>query len=209
LDLNKGLAGYGRTHVFNLYGVFDLPFGKDKKWAQTGVASTLLGGWQINGMLAVHSGNPIYIVQGSAPNLRAAGSGQVPDQVGSITYNEDFKYNIGGPPAGANIADYQYFSVSSFKAVGDARFGNNERNNVTGPGYFNLDLGIFRTIDLPGPVKMQLRAEALNALNHPNFRSPSNKTGGNDISNAAQFGTIRNLTGVFSRNIRFAVRVWF
>jgi outer membrane receptor protein involved in Fe transport len=208
-ELNKGRAGYDRTHVFNLYGVWDLPFGKGKQMAQSGIANALLGGWQINGMLAVYSGNPIMIIQGNAPNLQAAGSSQVPDQIAPITINKDFKYNVGGPPAGANVADYQYFSVSSFQAVDEARFGNRERNNFDGPGYYNLDLGIFRTIDLPGDVKLQLRAEALNALNHPNFRTPTNKVGGNDISNATQFGTIRGLAGVFSRNIRFAVRLSF
>jgi hypothetical protein len=154
------------------------------------------------------SGTPIMIVQGNAPNLRAAGSGQVPDQVAPVTINEDFKYRVGAPPPGEEAA-YQFFSVSSFRAVGDARFGNRVRNDVPGPDYSNLDLGIFKTFELPGRFSLQLRAEALNALNHPNFRTPINKVGGNDISNAAQFGTIRALTGVFSRNIRFAVRLWF
>jgi hypothetical protein len=207
-ELNKGLAGYDRTHVFNLYGVWNLPFGKGQRWAQDGLANTLFGGWQINGLFSAMSGTPIMIVQGNAPNLRAAGSSQVPDQVGAVTINEDFQYRVGAPPAGQEAA-YQFFSVGSFRSVNDARFGNRVRNDVPGPGYVNLDLGLFRTISLGGRFNLQLRAEALNALNHPNFRTPSNKVGGNDVSNAAQFGTIRALTGVFSRNIRFAVRLWF
>ncbi len=209
-ELNKGRAGYDRTHVFNLYGVWDLPFGKDRKWAQSGVAAALLGGWQINGLFSTMTGNPIFIVQGSANNLRAAGSGQKPDQISDVTINKNFKYNVGGPPKDANVADYQYFSVNSFQSVDAARFGNAERNSFDGPGFTNLDLGIFRTINLPGRFKLQVRAEAINALNHPNFRTPMNKVGGNDISNAAQFGTIRALAGsAFSRNVRFAVRLSF
>jgi outer membrane receptor protein involved in Fe transport len=204
-ERNKGRAGYDRTHVFNVYGVWNLPLGK----GGSGLSGALLGGWQINGLLSVMSGTPIMIVQGNAPNLRAAGSGQVPDQVSEVTINPDFKYRVGGPPAGEDPTPYQFFSVNSFQAVSDARFGNRKRNDVPGPDYWNLDLGIFKTIDLPGRFSLQLRAEALNALNHPNFRTPINKVGGNDISNPAQFGTIRALTGVFSRNIRFAVRLWF
>jgi outer membrane receptor protein involved in Fe transport len=204
-EKNKGLAGYDRTHVFNLYGVWDLPFGED----QSGLAKALLGGWQINGMLAVHSGTPIYIEQGSAPNLLASGSGQIPDQIAPVTINRDVKVNVGGPPEGADRSEYEFFSVSSFQSVDEARFGNAVRNDVPGPNYFNLDLGIFRTISLPGNVKLQLRAEALNALNHPNFMSPINKAGGNNLSDSNRFGLIRRLVGVQSRNIRFAVRLWF
>jgi hypothetical protein len=157
----------------------------------------------------VQSGTPIFVEQGSAPNLLTAGSGQVPDQIAPVTINRDFKVNIGGPPAGANRSEYEFFSVSSFQSVDGARFGNAVRNDAPGPNYFNLDLGIFRTISLPGDVKLQLHAEALNALNHPNYMSPINKAGGNDVSNTSTFGLIRRLTGVYSRNIRFAVRLSF
>jgi hypothetical protein len=203
-DRNKGTAGYNRTHVFNAFGVWDLPLGE----GLDGIAGALLGGWQINGLLNVQSGTPIYIIQGNAPDLLAAGSGQIPDQVGSITINPDFQYGVGGAPAGQESA-YQYFSVDSFQTVDGARFGNAERNNLDGPGFWNLDLGFFKSFDLPGRFRLQFRAEAINALNHPNFRSPVNRVGGNDLSNAAQFGTIRGLVGVNSRQLRFAARVWF
>ena len=55
-----------------------------ERWAQGGIAGALLGGWQINGILSVMSGTPIYIVQNTGYNLNAAGSGQVPDLVKDI-----------------------------------------------------------------------------------------------------------------------------
>ena len=55
-----------------------------------------------------------------------------------------------------------------------------------------------------GPVKLQVRAEALNALNHPNFANP-----GGDISNAGTFGFITSTTGTGERNLRFGARLWF
>ena len=74
-ERNKGLAGYDRTHNFQAYWVWDLPFGKGQRWATSGSPSALLGGWQINGILSVMSGTPIYIVQNTGFNLNAAGSG--------------------------------------------------------------------------------------------------------------------------------------
>ena len=209
-ERNKGLAGYNRTHVLQLYWVWDLPFGKGRTWGQGGLVNTLFGGWQFNGMFSDMTGTPIYVLQGTAPNLLAAGSAQVPDLAGPITINKDVLVKVGSPPAGQE-AQYQFFSVNSFQPVTTARFGNNVRNDVPGPNYWNVDLGVFRTFALPGNVKMQLRAEALNALNHPNFRSPGSQgVGGNDVTATSAFGTLTALTGSSpSRNIRFAVRLSF
>ena len=84
------------------------------------------------------------------------------------------------------------------------RFGTAPRNNLRGPGYWNVDLGLFRSVDLGGSAALQFRVEFLNALNHPNFSNP-----GNNISDAATFGFITSTTGVGERNIRFGVRVTF
>ena len=65
-------------------------------------------------------------------------------------------------------------------------------------------MGLFRTIGLSGRAKLQLRAEALNILNHPNFANP-----GNNISDPTTFGFITGTTAVASRNIRFGARLSF
>jgi hypothetical protein len=57
---------------------------------------------------------------------------------------------------------------------------------------------------LPKNVNLQLRVDALNVLNHPNFANP-----GNNVSDAGTFGFITSTTAVGERNIRFGVRVSF
>ena len=84
------------------------------------------------------------------------------------------------------------------------RFGNAGRNPIRGPGYWNVDLGLFRSFNLSSRVKLQVRAEALNAFNHPNLANP-----GADISNANTFGFITQTVGVGERNIRLGARVSF
>jgi hypothetical protein len=208
-ELNKGLAGYDRTHNFQAYWAWDLPFGKNQRWATEGAAAALLGGWQLNGVLSVMSGTPIYIVQNNAFNLNAAGSSQVPDLVkGSVAIYPN--NNVNKPPAGADPTQYQYFDTSAYQAVNipagqQQRFGNSPRNSIRGPGFWNVDLGLFRDIWLPKNVRLQFRFEALNALNHPNLANP-----GNNISDAATFGYITSTTGNYGeRNIRLGVRVSF
>ncbi len=206
-ELNKGLAGYDRTHNLQFYAVWNLPFGKNQRWAQGGIGNALLGGWQINGTLSVMSGTPIYIIQNTAYNLNAAGSGQIPDLVkGTVAVYPDNKVNK--PPAGADPNQYQYFDRSAYQAVnipaGDPqRFGTSPRNTVRGPGFWNVDMGIFRTIGWRS-FSLQLRVEALNVFNHPNYANP-----GNNISDAGTFGFITSTTGVGERNIRFGARFSF
>ncbi len=64
-----------------MYGVYDLPFGKGQRWAREGWASAVFGGFQVSGVVSWMSGLPFYVIQGSAPNLLAGGSGQVPNQL--------------------------------------------------------------------------------------------------------------------------------
>ena len=205
---NRGLANYDRTNNTQIFGVWDLPFGKSQRWASSGIASKLLGGFQFSGILSRTSGAPFYIVQGSGNNLNAPGSGQVPDQIKSDVqvYGGSLK---GSVPSGVDATLYQYFDRSAFAAVNIAsgltqRFGNVGRNSLRGPGFFNVDASLFRTISFTERFKLQFRFEALNALNHPNFGNP-----GADISSSASFGFITSTVGQGSRIWRGGLRFSF
>jgi hypothetical protein len=205
---NRGLAGYDRTHNLQLYGFWELPFGRGKQFASEGILSKIVGGFQVGGVLSAMSGTPFNVVQGNANNLNAPGSGQMPDLVKPNV--QIFDDNLKGAlPAGANPASYQYFDRAAFAAVNipagqPQRFGTAGRNILRGPGFFNMDLSVFRTIGITEGINLQFRAEALNALNHPNFGNP-----GADVSNQGQFGFITTLVGQPSRIFRLGARVSF
>src|SRR5262249_14788491 len=55
---NRAQAGYNIPHIFQLAYVYDIPFGKGKKWATTGLSSAILGDWQINGIFSSYKGRP-------------------------------------------------------------------------------------------------------------------------------------------------------
>jgi len=206
--LNRGVAGYDRTHNLQLYGFWELPFGHGKQFANEGILGKIVGGFQAGGVLSAMSGTPFNVVQGTAGNLNAPGSAQMPDLVKSDV--QIFSDNLKGAlPTGANPAAYQYFDRTAFAAVNipagqPQRFGTAGRNILRGPGFFNMDLSLFRTIGITEGINLQFRAEALNALNHPNFGNP-----GADISNQGQFGFITSLVGQPSRIFRLGARVSF
>jgi hypothetical protein len=196
-ERNRGRAGFDRPHNLQAYVVWDLPFGREQRWAREGIVSKILGGFQVNGIFSAMSGTPFSIVQGSGANLNAAGSGQVPDQVLSeVSYPRGI--GMGNP-----YFDRSAFSVVNIPASQPQRFGNVGRNTLRGPAFHNLDLGLFRTFSFSQHVKLQLRAEALNALNHPNFANPNG-----DISSAT-FGFVTATTGTGERNLRFGARLSF
>ncbi len=214
-QLNRGLASYDRASNLEMYGVYDLPFGKGQRWAKDGWANKVLGGFQVSGVMTLMSGLPIYVIQGSAPNLLAGGSGQVPDQLNPVIRI------LGGigTPAQRGLASGPWFdnTVQGLTIQGvtcatncawalenGAKFGNTGRNTLRGPGFFETDLSIYRTFSISESVKFQLRAEALNATNHANFSNPTN-----DVSNAS-FGYITSTYGPNqSRQWRLGARLSF
>ncbi len=199
-ELNKARAGYDRTHNLQAFWVWDLPFGSNRRWATEGVAAALLGGWQINGVLSVMSGAPINIIQGNGFNLNAGGSGQFPDQV------KDEVEIIGGVGSASEYFDRSAYAAVNIPAGQPQRFGNSGRNPIRGPGFAQVDLGLFRTVELGPRVKVQFRAEALNAFNRANFANP-----GADISDGNNFGFITSTTtiGTQQREIRLGARFSF
>jgi len=77
--LNKQLAGFDRSHTFQLYHVYQLPFGKGHRLLNHGPISYIVGGFQIGGTLSRFSGLPFTIGSGSAVN--AGGQGQTASQI--------------------------------------------------------------------------------------------------------------------------------
>ena len=95
------------------------------------------------------------------------------------------------------------------------------RNTFIGPGYWNLDLGVTKYFDLREDLRMQFRAEAFNALNHPNFDHPVAASVGSPSILSTVFGqsccatvappstqTVIQ-TGESARIIQFALKLLF
>ncbi|MEO8662838.1 MAG: TonB-dependent receptor [Bryobacteraceae bacterium] len=197
LNLNHSVVGFDRTHNLAMTSVWELPFGKGKRWlSNRGVGSALLGGWQANTILSLISGSP-FTVYADGTSLNMPGNSQQADQVGPVVL-------LGGIGA-----DHPFYSQSSFAGVNEPRFGTSGFNILRGPGIINLDLGIFREFALTERFKLQFRAEAFNFTNTPHFDLPDSSVG-----DGADFMTITGVTnlareGIDERQFRFGLKFSF
>jgi len=198
---NRALSSFDRPHNLQVGWVAELPFGEGKPLATEGLAKLLFGGWQLNGIFSKYSGTP-FTVSASGTSLNAPGNAQTADQV-----LDEVKI-LGGTGPGQS-----YFDPLAFRSVTDVRYGNSGLNTLRGPGFTNLDLGLFREFRVHN-LQIQFRAEAFNATNTPHFNNP-----GANVSNMRlnTDGTVNSLGGYTEitsarpdeRQVRLGIRVAF
>jgi hypothetical protein len=160
--LDKATSGYDRTHTFQLYHVFPLPFGKGHHLASHGVAAQIFGGFQISGTLSRYSGLP-FTVSASSSSLNAAGQSQTADQINPTVQI-----------LGGHDAFHPYFDGTAFAPITTARLGTSGRNLLRGPGVFTMNQSVSRTFTFKERFKLEILGEAFNLTNTPNFSNPGN-----------------------------------
>ena len=158
---NRAQSGFNIPRIMQMGFVYELPAGKGKKFASSGVSKWVLGGWQVNGVFASFMGRP-FTVGAAAGALNAPGNTQTADQVKPVVEK------LGG----IGVAS-PFFDPAAFAAPTGVRFGTSGRNILRGPGVVNLDLGLFRKFPITEKVTLELRSEAANATNTPHFNIPN------------------------------------
>jgi hypothetical protein len=188
LRYDYGNADYDVRNNFKISYVLNIPqFHGHKK---------LTGGWQITQALFWHSGFPFTVTDAFANSGFSAMAASNP----SYSYNN---YNGGVPAVPLNRSMDRHCGTEGvfnfatqtggncfggIKAFTDpSGLGADDRNQYTGPGYFDTDLNILKTIHVPGTAASEFRfgVQMFNALNHPNFGQPNS-----DISAGSGFGQI-------------------
>jgi len=193
---NYGPAGFDRTQNFEIYGVLQLPFGKGQPWLKEGVGNWILGGWQISPVVSIMSGLP-FTVTGNGSSLNANGSAQTANLVGPYSVSNGQPYQTYNTCTSASC---RYFDPSAFAAPAAATYGNTNRNQFRGPGYFNMNLSISREFKLTERFRWQIRADALGFTNTPHFANP-NSSCGNTATNPSCTATNPNF-GVITSTLQ-------
>lgn len=201
-DRNRALSSFDRPHNLEVGWVAELPFGEGKPFGSTGIAKLLLGGWQLNGIFSRYSGTP-FTVTASGTSLNAVANQQTADQV------KDKVEILGGTGPGQS-----YFDPLAFRSVTDVRYGNTGLNTLRGPGFVNLDLGLFREFRIRQDVRIQFRAEAFNATNTPHFNNPGSNVSSMRLNADGSVNTLGGFTEITSarpdeRQVRLGFRVTF
>ena len=108
----------------------------------------------------------------------------------------------------------EYFNTAAFvapagSAVDSCSFGDAGRNILSGPGFVNGDLSIFKEFQFKESFKLQTRLEAFNATNTPHFANPNSDCGGAmKCSEQSSFGEITHLSADM-RTVQLAVKLIF
>jgi hypothetical protein len=177
---NYGNADYDSRRQFNASYVYNTPHLRGK-WGA-------LLDWTVSGVFFVRTGLPFTVIDsGSTGVLNAYNYGPSPTGFGP----ELFANSAVGPiSCGPSATTTPCLTPAEFSSAvgpgGVATFGNQRRNQVYGPKFFDTDLSVMKTLPIPRweGAKFQFGAQAFNVLNHPNFDQPIG-----DIANS-QFGSI-------------------
>ncbi|HEY7513157.1 MAG TPA: TonB-dependent receptor, partial [Vicinamibacteria bacterium] len=187
LDLERGRSDNDRTHVFVVSGVWLINYVKEG----SGLKKALLNDWTLSAIVTLQSGRPLTITSGVDSNVDGV-TGDRADIVGDPRLDS-------GRPRDELIEEW--FETSAFRAPATGADGTAGRNIVDGPGYRNVDLGLFRDIHFRRAT-LQLRAEATNVFNTVNLEQP-----GTTLNAPATFGKIRSARDM--RRIQLGARFSF
>jgi hypothetical protein len=178
-DLNNlraehSIGANDTRHRFVLATVYDLPFGKGRAWGHDmhPVLQGIVGGWSINALLTLQSGQPIPF---AIAESRFSDGLQRPNITCSNPLSGLSLHDI----AFSNDPNANYFNQGCFADPGDEVAGNAPRfsANARGAGIRNIDLGFFKDFPITESMKMQLRAEFFNFTNSTRFATPFSAIG--------------------------------
>ncbi|HKX29504.1 MAG TPA: carboxypeptidase regulatory-like domain-containing protein [Blastocatellia bacterium] len=205
-DLDYGYADYDIRHRFVLSGVWDLPYQPNFKPSTISgyIFKYMLRGMSLSGMLTAQSGTPfsVYDCSNSINGIcmRAVGSADSngssnPADVG--TPNRFSYIDLSGLSSGSYLNP-----ITGTSIFGPFPSGMTARNSFRGPGNWNLDLGLFKTLSVREWGTLQLRGEVYNVFNHANLFVIGSET---DISRNSYVPAKRD----GRRNVQLALRFSF
>jgi hypothetical protein len=184
------------TNVANrviVSGVYELPVGKGKRLNITSpVLNEIVGGWQAQGILTIQSGLPL-VITGANNNLATR-----PNSTGQSAKLD-------------HRTQYEWFNTAVFVNPPNYTFGNLGRTlpDVLGPGTENIDMSVIKNVPLHERLSLQIRAEAINMLNHVNLGMPNTSfsPGSNELNSSSTFGTITSAAA--ARVLQFGAKLLF
>jgi hypothetical protein len=182
-------------------GTYQLPIGKDGLILNNGgVTAALLGGWQLNAIVTLQSGEPFNV---TATNVSDTGGNSA-----------SYANCIGNPYSGGASRDpHQYAGTHSlgffinpaaFSSPTLGTFGSCRPRAWAGPGLEDADLSLFKSFSIVREYRIEIRFEAFNAFNHPSFGNPA----ANISTSGANFGKVTTTT-VGPRIFQIAAKFFF
>jgi len=176
-SLDWGLSQINLNNNFTASVIYDMPFGKGKKYGSSWNSTTnaLLGNWQVTVIEKITSGFPIFVYDSN-------NSSGVSFNNNGNSYNRPNQ--TCNPNSGTQTLTH-WFNTSCFSAPLAGEIGNAPRAMLGGPDFVNTDFSLIKRFALPWEkTGIDFRAEIFNLFNHAQFGTP-----GSDF-NSGGFGVI-------------------
>jgi hypothetical protein len=184
LNAERGDVEPDYRHQFTSAISYDLPFGHGKRWLSSdGPSRWIVGGWQLNGIIALYSGRAFtpYL---SADTTNTGSGGPRPDIVGNpYDFSNATTVGYNGSPGQCPTNKQSvlcWFNPAAYAqpqlAPGQTSatlFGDSRRGTLRGPAQYNVDFSIFKDFQFSESKLLQFRAEFFNLFNTPQFGDPN------------------------------------
>ena len=161
-DLSReyGPSFFDARHRLVLSNLYELPFGKGKRWLNTSnPVEWILGGWEISGNTTVQAGFPIDVKM------------QTTRTFSFNNQNRPNRIADGNLPRDERTVD-RWFDTAAFVAPADNQLGNSGRSPIYGPGLFNIDAVLAKRFRIGERANVQFRSEFFNLTNTVNLGTP-------------------------------------
>ncbi len=187
--MDYGPSANDIRHRGVINAVYELPFGRGRRYLADSPVRFAVGGWSLSGVLSLQSGGPFTVTtQTNSTNAFSAGA-----------LRADVLRNPNLSSSDRSVS--RWFDTTAFVQPAPYQFGNQGVGVLRGPRLANLDLSLLRNFRITEKIGVQIRGEFFNALNHTNFNLPGQTFGG------AGFGVI-NGSGP-ARQIQVGARLSF
>ncbi|HEX8636024.1 MAG TPA: TonB-dependent receptor [Pyrinomonadaceae bacterium] len=195
LRLERGRSNFDVRHRLSASFSYELPFGRGRRFlGDGGLATTLLSGFQFNGIVTLQSGRPFTVALLS--DIDNSNTGR-----STLGFGANDRPNVVGDANALARTPERWFNPAAFVFPAFGSFGNAGRNILDGDGYQNVNASLLKNTRLTERVNLQLRLEAFNLFNHPNFNLPDNFLG------SPTFGQI--LSARDPRHLQFGAKLLF
>jgi carboxypeptidase family protein len=192
LAAEKALSSFHTSHRMVNSVLFELPFGKGRKFLNRGgLTNVLLGNWEFGTLFNVQTGFPLTVVTGRDLSNTGAGFDR-PNVVSGKDGNLDRDERSAA----------RWFNTAAFVTQAPGTFGNSGRNTIISPGIVQWDASLLKNFYFHENKSLQFRFEAFNAANHANLGNPSLSVV------AADFGRIAGTRGTM-RELQFGLKLIF
>jgi hypothetical protein len=191
----RSSSDFDLRNNFSTDSTYQLPFGKGRMFAnsQPMWVDEVIGGWDVSGIAEWHGGYP----WSGASNAYVASYSNDAPPIFIGTNRAAIQTHLTKNPSwlGSGVSDFSNAVTAAAQFEGPVGFQIGPRNSFVGPGFFNADFGLAKNFPVyKEAVNLKFRADAFNALNHPNFENPAenvfNGYDNLDYQQGAGFGQI-------------------